>query len=303
MAGITELKNSAESALTSIMSNMKFLFKVLRKNKVSLAGFIIILVFTVMAIIGPEVIPYDRTINIKNRFLPPSWEHPLGTDYAGRDTFAQIVHGSRDVLLVAFLTAVFTTIVSFIIGISSGFIGGKFDVAMMTVADIFLVIPSFPLLIIIVTSLQKVLSAVEIALILSIVGWPALARAIRSQVLSIREKEFIESAVCLGLSKKHILFGEILPNLLPYIFMNLILSTVGAIYSQVGLYYIGALPFTATNWGVMIQTAISEGALVNPRAIWYLLSPLICIILIQAGFILFMHSLEEIFNPRLRTEA
>ncbi|MEM1507797.1 MAG: ABC transporter permease [Candidatus Bathyarchaeia archaeon] len=296
-------KSRIKGLLTSTIKNMKFFFKVLRRNKVSLAGFLIVFAFIVMATVGPEVVPYVRDVDIKKRFLPPSLEHPLGTDYAGRDTFAQIVHGSRDVLIVAFLTAVFTTIVSFVIGITSGFIGGKIDAVLMTFADIFLTIPSFPLLIIIVTSLQKILSVVEIAAILSIVGWPALARAIRSQVLSIKEREFIESVVCLGLSKIHILFGEILPNLLPYIFMNLILSTIGAIYSQVGLYFIGALPFTATNWGVMIQTAINQGALVNPRVWWYLLSPLACIILIQAGFILFMHALEEIFNPRLRTEA
>lgn len=296
-------KSKVKELLSSATRKVGFFFKVLRRNKVSLVGFSIVLAFVVMAAIGPEMIPYIRDVDIRKRFLPPSLEHPLGTDYAGRDTFAQIVHGSRDVLIVAFLTAVFTTTVSLVIGITSGFIGGKVDTVLMTFADIFLTIPSFPLLIIIVTSLQKILNVVEIAAILSIVGWPALARAIRSQVLSIKEREFIESAICLGLSKAHILFGEILPNLLPYIFMNLILSTIGAIYSQVGLYFIGALPFTATNWGVMIQTAINQGALINPRVWWYLLSPLACIILIQAGFILFMHALEEIFNPRLRTEA
>lgn len=289
--------------LSSTITNIKFFFKVLRRNRVSFAGFLIVLAFIIMAAIGPEIVQYERDVDIRKRFLPPSWEHPLGTDYAGRDTFAQIVHGSREVLIVAFLTAAFTTTVAFVIGIASGFIGGKVDVVMMTFADIFLTIPSFPLLLIIVTSLRKILSPIEMAAILSIVGWPALARAIRSQVLSIKEREFIESAVCLGLSKTHILFGEILPNLLPYIFMNLILSVIGAIYSQVGLYFIGALPFNATNWGVMIQAALNQGALVNPRVWWYLLSPLACIILIQTGFILFMHALEEIFNPRLRTEA
>jgi len=256
-----------------------------------------------MAAVGPDIIPYDRTPRIRDRYLPPSWEHPLGTDYAGRETLAQIIHGSREVLTVAFLAAIITTTISFVIGIASGFLGGKTDTALMTGADIFLVIPSFPLLLIIVTSISRVLSAPEIAFILSIVSWATLARAIRTQVLSLKEKEYIESAKCLGLSKVHILFNEILPNMLPYIAMSLVLSIVGAIYAQVGLYFIGAMPFVATNWGVMIQTALTDGALINPKVWPYLFSPIMCLILIQTGFILFLNSLEEMFNPRLRTEA
>ena len=259
--------------------------------------------FTLMAAVGPDVIPYDRTPRVRDRYLPPSWEHLLGTDYAGRDTLVQIIHGSREVLTVAFLAAIITTTVAFVIGIASGFLGGKTDTVLMTGTDIFLVIPSFPLLLIIVTSIPRVLSTPEIAFILSITIWAPLARSIRTRVLSLREEAFIESAKCLGLSKVHILFNEIFPNLLPYIAMNLVLFIVVAISSMVNLYFIGAMPYTATNWGIMIQKALSDGALINPKVWPYLLSPLMCLILIQTGFILFLHSLEEIFNPRLRTEA
>jgi len=304
---VTEMAQSKvraiKLAVASRISDLKVSFRIIRKNRASLAGFIVIVAFTLMAAVGPDIIPYDRTPRVRDRYLSPSWEHLLGTDYAGRDTLVQIIHGSREVLTVAFLAAIITTTISFVIGIAAGFLAGKTDTVLMTGSDIFLVIPSFPLLLIIVTSIPRVLSAPEIAFILSIVGWPTLARAIRSQVLSLKEKEFIESAKCLGLSKVHILFNEILPNMLPYIAMSLVLSIVGAIYAQVGLYFIGAMPFVATNWGVMIQKALSDGALINPKVWPYLLSPLMCLILIQTGFILFLHSLEEIFNPRLRTEA
>lgn len=295
--------SNVRSALINRAEGLATSFRIIRKSPVSLAGFTVIVVFTLMAVLGPPLIPYDRTPHVMDRYLPPSWEHLLGTDYAGRDTFVQIVHGSREVLTVAFLAATITTTIAFVIGIASGFLGGKIDNVLMTGTDIFLVIPSFPLLLIIVTSVPTVLGPVEIAFILSIVGWASLARAIRTQVLSLKEKEFIESARCLGLSNVHILFNEILPNILPYIAMSLVLSIVGAIYAQVGLYFIGAMPFVATNWGVMIQTALGSGALINPKVWPYLLSPIICLILIQTGFILFLHSLEEIFNPRLRTEA
>ena len=291
-----------KSALMSRITDLRASFRIIRKNHASLAGLIVIVTFILMATVGPEIIIYDRTPRVLKRYLPPSLEHPLGTDYMGRDTLAQIIHGSRDVLTVAFLAAIFTTTISLMIGITSGFLGGKIDTVLMTVTDIFLVIPSFPLLLIIVASIPRLVSTFEVALILSIIGWAPLARALRSQVLSLKEKEFIESAKCLGLGKVHILFNEMLPNLLPYIVMNLVLSIVNAIYTQVGLYFIGAMPFVATNWGVMIQKALSDGALINPKVWPYLLSTLMCLILIQTGFILFLHSLEEIFNPRLRTE-
>ena len=303
MIGMTQsLSKNTQQAVTSGLQDVKTSFKIILKNRVSLAGFIIIIAFVLMATIGPVLMPYDRTLHVQDRYLPPSREHLLGTDYAGRDTLAQIIAGSREVLIVAFLTAIITTTISIVVGLSSGYLGGKTDTILMTIADIFLVIPSFPLLLIIVSIIPRILTILEIALILSLVGWASLARPIRTRVLSLKEEEFIESAKCLGLSKIHILFNEIFPNLLPYIAMSLVLAIVGAIYSEVSLYFIGALPYTAANWGIMMQTAIGEG-LINPLTWSYLLSPMLCLVIIQTGFILFLHSLEEIFNPRLRSEA
>ncbi len=276
--------------------------KILRKYPSSIVGLIIILGYALMATVGPILIPYDPSPKISDRFLPPSWEHPLGTDFAGRDTFAQIIHGSRDVLSVAVITAFITVIIAFSIGIFSGYMGGKVDTVLTTVMDIFLIIPSFPLLVIVAASVPRALTPVEVALVISFVGWAGLARAIRSQVLAIKRSAFIEAARCLGLSNVRIVFGEILPNLMPYIAMNLILSIIGAVYSQVGLYFLGLLPFTTMNWGMMINIALQQSALINPKAWPYLLSPIGAIILLQTGFILFMSALEEIFNPRLRTE-
>lgn len=276
--------------------------RALRKSSSSMLGFAIIVFFVLMAVFGPIVLPFDNTYYPSKRYLPPSWENPLGTDFAGRDVLRQLVNGSRDVLLVAFLTGAITTVISFVVGISSGMIGGLFDSAVMAITDVFLIIPSFPLLVIIATSLPRMLSPFEVAFVISIVGWPGLARSIRAQVLSVREKPFIEAARCLNLSRAHILVSEILPNLMPYIAMSMVYSIVGGIYSQVGLFFLGILPFTSVNWGVMINIAFQENALINPKAWIYLFSPIVCIVLIQTGFILSQHALEEVFNPRLRTE-
>jgi peptide/nickel transport system permease protein len=306
--------NKAEETLAGIrnvvtrtgghwLSETRLALRIIRREISALVGFTIILFFALMASIGPEIIPLSKLPDVGKRFLPPSWEYPLGTDFAGRDVLAQIVHGSRDVLLVAFFTGLITVMIALSIGISSGYIGGRVDSALMIIADIFLVIPSFPLLLIIAASLPRTLSPVEVAFVISIVGWPGLTRAIRSQVLSVKEELYIESAKCLGLSKRHMIFREILPNLLPFIAMNLVLSIIYAIYSQVGLYFLGVMPYTSVNWGTMINIALyRQSALLN-RKVWiYLFSPIVCIILIQMGFILSLHVLEEIFNPRLRTE-
>jgi len=300
---VLKIKKGAARTSGHWLSEARLTSKIISKDASALVGLIIILFFVLMGSVGPEIIPLQRMPNVSKRFMPPSWEHPLGTDFAGRDVLGQIVHGSRDVLLVAFLTGLITIMVALSIGMSSGYIGGKADSTLMAITDIFLVIPSFPLLIIIAVSLPRTLNPLEVALVLSIVGWAGLTRAIRSQVLSLKETPYIEIARCLGLSKIHILFSEILPNLLPFIAMNLVLSIKNAIYSQVGLYFLGVMPYTSTNWGTMINIALyRQSGLLNSKVWIYLFSPIMCVVAVQTGFILFLHALEEIFNPRLRTE-
>ena len=112
--------------------------RALRKSPSSTLGFAIIVFFVLMAVLGPILLPFDNTYYPSKRYFPPSWENPLGTDFAGRDVLRQVVNGSRDVLLVAFLTGAITTVISFMIGISSGMIGGLFDSTMMAITDVFL---------------------------------------------------------------------------------------------------------------------------------------------------------------------
>ena len=268
-----------------------------------MVGVAIVALFIAMATLGPVLLPFDNTYYLTKRYQPPSWEHPLGTDFAGRDVLRQVINGSRDVLLVAFLVGIITTFIALVVGISSGMVGGRFDAALMAVTDVFLIIPSFPLLLIIAASLPRTLSPFEVAFIISIVGWAGLARSIRAQVLSTREKPFIEAARCLNLSNIHIIFSEIMPNLLPYIAVSMVYSVTGGVYSQVSLFFLGILPFTSVNWGMMINIALyNENALINTKAWIYLFSPIVCIVLLQTGFILSQHALEEVFNPRLRSE-
>jgi len=125
---------------------------------------------------------------------------------------------------------------------------------------------------------------------------------VRSQVLSIKESEFVDACRVIGLSKSHIIFQEILPNITPYVAINALFATLGAIYSQVGLYFIGALPFTSANWGVMLEVAGERGAFWGVKTIYYYFAPIIAICLLDAAIILSISGIEKILNPRLREE-
>lgn len=275
----------------------------LSSDKRALAGLIILVVYILMAIIGPMLIPLDLTPHPEKRYLPPSWEHPLGTDFAGRDIFAQIVHGGKDVLPVAFLAGFVTVLIGTAVGIISGYIGGKLDTVITTFIDVFLTIPGFPLLLIVAVWLARsgiVINIFIIALLLSITSWAGLARSIRAQVLSLKEEAFIEAAKCLGLSKRHIVFSEIMPNLMSYIAINFMLSSVGAVYSYTGLLALGLIPYTPGNWGAMIHMAQAYVGTVTGAGCWYILAPSLTIVILQIGLVFLANGIDKIFNPRLR---
>lgn len=275
--------------------------KIIYKNKPAFLGFIILLLFFFMATIGPIFVPLDTSAHPEEMFQPPSLKHILGTDYAGRDIFSQIIHGSRSVLIVGVLAAIISVSVSILVGLLSGFMGGIVDWILMRITDIFLTIPSLPLLVVLAAFI-RIGNPIVMSLVLSLTSWPGLARAIRSQTLSLKEREFIEAARVSGLSPIHIIFSELLPNMVSYIAISMIFAITQAVYAQVGLFFLGFAPFTSINWGVMLNFAVSQaGALYSSRSVSYLLSPIICISLLQISSVLFVRALEEIFNPRLRT--
>jgi len=272
--------------------------KIIVHNKAGLIGFIGLLIYIFMAIAGPYIVPLDTIPKPEQRYLPPSWEHPLGTDFEGKDIFSQIVNGARDVLFVAFLAGTITVLIATVLGSIAGFKGGLWDNVIMAVDEILLTIPQFPLLSVLAALTR--LDNFTLALVIGVLSWPALARAIRSQVLSLKERDFIEAARALGLDAKHIVFTEIMPNLMSYIVVSWILSMTGAVYSQVGLVFLGFVPFTSHNWGVMINLAWTWGAIYYKNSVWYIISPIMAITGFQLSAILFSRALEEIFNPRLR---
>src|SRR5580692_6963439 len=259
-----------------------------------------VIVFALMAIIGPYLYPANLPINAGEIYAPPSLAHPLGTDFEGTDVLALIVTGARYVLLSAVIAAVVMVVAGAGAGITAGYYGGARDNVLMRITDFVLTIPGFPLLIVLST-VWDFGSPYAMGLVLGIFGWGGIARAVRSQTLSLRERGFLEAARGLGLSGWHIVTREILPNVAPFIAMNLLLTITGAIYAEAGLFFLGVVPFNANNWGVMLNIAVfSAGAVTSPHALTYLLSPLICILLLTLGIVLILNAVDEWFNPRLR---
>ena len=275
-------------------------FNIIKANKRAFFGFIMLCLFLITALIGPVLIKLDLTPEYMNRFKPPSFQHILGTDYAGRDIFALLVHGSRDIMLIAFSTGLFGILLAITIGISAGLIGGMFDAVVMRVIDVFLTVPSFPIMAIF-AALFKISNPITFGLILAVWSWPALARSIRSQILTMKRKEFIEVAEVMGMSKTYIMFQELMPNMMPYITINFINIAKGAITASVGIMLLGLVTLRVENWGMMLNmAAFQSGAIYIPRAFSYLLSPMLAICLFQYSLINFASGVDELFDPRLR---
>lgn len=259
----------------------------------------ILLLFALMAIVGPYLYSSNLAVDPDHLFSSPSGKHWLGTDYAGSDVFTEIVLGARYVVLSAIIAGAITVTIGTTVGLVAGFYRGVTESGLMRVTDFVINLPGLPLLIVL-SQLWKFGSPWSMGLVLGITGWGFIARPVRSQTLSLRERSFLEASRGLGLSSAHIIGREILPNVAPFVAMNLLLSVVASVYAQTGLFFLGVVPYSSTNWGVMLNQAIANGALENTTAISYLLSPILCILLLTLSIVLLLDATDELFNPRLR---
>ena len=173
------------------------------------------------------------------------------------------------------------------------------DKVLQIITNMFLTIPSFPVLLIFGT-LFTIDSTLSFAVVLSVFGWGGLSRAVRAQIISLKERDYIQICKVLNLSGAHITFKELLPNIMSFICINFIMIIRGAITSSVGIMVLGLANFDPTNWGAILMNAMDYGALVVPEARLYLFAPIIFIMLFQLGAILFSDGLDEAINPRLR---
>ena len=277
-------------------------FRILSRNKMGLFGFIMTILIILMSFVGPLIWPPETSANVAEINKGSSAQHWLGTDFQGQDNLRKIVNGGRDIVVIALLTGILSMLIAVIVGSFSAFIGGRVDSLLMEFVNIWLTIPKFPLLAVLATVLS-LKDVITLSVLMAILDWPALARQVRSQVLSLKSREYIEAATMLDLGTPRIIFRELLPNMMSFIAVSTIFEMTHAIYQQTGLVFLGIVPYSSANWGVMISAAERRGVLFNPQAAWSILAPIAAIVLFQLALVSFARSLDEVFNPRLRTSV
>jgi peptide/nickel transport system permease protein len=288
------------SGVLDLFSGIWSVIGLLARNRIGLIGLIGLLAFMLLAFVGPYVVPLDTKVKVKEIYAPISWAHPLGTDSQGKDVWSQIVHGGRQLIVVSVSAALLSTLIGASLGALSAVAGGWVDSALMFLTDIWLTIPQLPLLIVLAAFI-RVNDPITLVLIIGLLSWPGLLRAVRAQVLAIKQSDYIEAARVLDLGTGHIVFREILPNMMSYITINFILAVTAAMGFQATLVFLGVVPLSGTNWGVMIRLADTRGAIFSRDSFWYIMAPVLAISLFQLTLVALERGFAEVFNPRLRS--
>ncbi|WP_137290411.1 ABC transporter permease [Natronorubrum halophilum] len=265
-------------------------------------GASILLLYVLVGLFGPAVYKEPK-VNQGPRSLTPLAEgltYPLGTDNLGRDILAQLVHATPSMLQMITAGGLFVTVMGVTVGTTAGFAGGRTDRFLSLITDIVMTIPGLPLIVILAALLEPQ-DPIVTGLILTINVWAGLAREIRSQVLSISRHSYVEASQAMGLSTPTIILRDILPNIMPYVLITFVNAARQVIFASIGLYFLGVLPYdSVVNWGVMIDQAVSGGAMHVMSMAHWLIAPLATITLLSFGLILFSQGTDRMFNPRVR---
>jgi peptide/nickel transport system permease protein len=262
-----------------------------------LAGSGIIGFFALMAVIGPVFAGNPNQFS-HAEWRPPSAAHWLGTTQLGQDVLAQLVVSARDTLAIGAAAGLLATVISVVIGIGGGYIGGLADDALSLLSNVVLVIPALPL-IIVVSAFVHAGGIWPTVLVIAFVSWAASARVLRAQTLSVRSREYVLAAKAAGEPAWRIIFVEILPNETAIIVSQFIYSVIFAILTQAGLAFLGLSDASQLTWGSMLYFAWNDQAL-SSGAWWWFIPPGLCIALVGMGLALVNFSLDEMLNPRLR---
>jgi len=278
------------------MEVRKFLL-FLKRSKITLSGVVIILILSIMAIIAPYITPYNPHAIAGSPYAPPSRQYLLGTDDIGHDILSQLIYGSRTSLLVGTLGALGCVFVGVAIGLVAGVAGGVVDEILMRLTDIVLVIPYIVFVMVLVAYLGP--SIWNIILSITILGWPGIARMVRSYVMSLKTSLYVEAARSLGADRSYIMRYHIFPGLIPLIIPVYVLTIVDSILTEAGLSFLGLGDPTKVSWGMLLYYAQIRGAFVRGMW-WWVIPPGLMITITGLGFLLLGTGLEEYFNPRFR---
>jgi peptide/nickel transport system permease protein len=264
----------------------------MRKNKALLFGVLVISVFSIIAILAPIISPFDPSvIDQDNLLMPPSKAHLLGTDSLGRDLLSRIVYGSRISLSIGLLAVGIATIIGLILGSISGFYGGIIDALIMRLVDIMLCFPTFYVILAVVAILGP--SIYNIMMIIGLTSWMGAARLIRGEILSLKEREFIQAETALGASNFRIISHHLVPNAIGPVLVNATLGIAGAILLESGLSFLGlgVQPPTASWGNILIESKSTLGV-----AWWITVFPGLAILVTILGFNFIAEGLKKILG-------
>jgi peptide/nickel transport system permease protein len=275
----------------------EILYFALKNNKLRI-GLSIVLFFVLLMVVGPFLTHYKPADFVGPQGHPPTSEFWLGTTTFGEDVFTQVVYGLGSTFLVGIVGGGIGTLLGVLVGFTAGYQGGIVDEALNMLTNIVLVIPSLAVLLIIAAYL-KVRGIMVESLFIGFTAWPWAARAIRAQTFSLRARDFVDLAKLSGMKPFKIIFTEIAPNMMSYLFMTFILMFGGAILTAATLDFIGLGPTNAISLGLMMNSAVLWSALILGMW-WWFIPPGIVITAIVGGLYIMNVGLDEVFNPKLR---
>ncbi len=269
------------------------------RSSKALVGLTVIAIFVLVAIFAPVIAPYNPTAENFAMGLPPSPAHWLGTNSLGQDLFSQLVWGTRISLLVAFVVGVIATSISLLVGITAGYARGWVDQALTLLTNIFVVVPSLPL-VIVLSAYIHFKGEWPIIGVISLTSWAWRARSLRAQALTLRERDYVLHARLVGQPWWSIVFGEILPNMGSLVLAGFLFTTIHALLTEASLDFLGLGNINVVSWGTMLYWAQNDEALINGMW-WWFVPPGVAIALFGGALALINFSLDEVTNPRLRT--
>ncbi|SDT35726.1 ABC transporter permease [Microlunatus soli] len=298
MSAVTAGAATDQAASTTRVRSGSGVLRAVLGNRKALVGAVLLLIFVVAAIV-PGIFTSVHDPNQKfAQLLPPGAGHLLGTNAFGQDIWAQLIYGTRLSLLVAVVAGALASLLSVIIGVSAAYLGGVAEDLLSLLIDVFLVIPAFPLMIVIAAYAGGGNLAVVIG-VLVVTGWSYGARQLRAQAMSLRNRDFLESARVRGERAPYVILFEMLPTMISLIAANFLGAALYALLAAAGLQFIGLGDSSSISWGTMLHWAQSNEALQTGQQ-WWVVAPGLCIALLGASFALLNYAFDEISNPALR---
>ncbi|HEX9036023.1 MAG TPA: ABC transporter permease [Ktedonobacterales bacterium] len=279
-------------------SRLRDAWRALTSNAKVTVGLVIVVLFILLAAAGPLFIHSDPNAFGTDISASPSLAHPLGTTSYGQDVLAQVVYGARVSVALGFITGIISTIISVVVGLVSGYYGGLTDESLSVVTNVFLVLPTLPLAIVLASFLPYK-GPLTIGFVLTVTGWSWGARVLRAQTLSLRNREFVTAARAVGEPDWRIIFFEIFPTEIGVVVAQLLGTIIYVILAEAGLEFLGLGDLGSVSWGTMLYWAGNNDALLV-GSWWWFVPPGLCIALLGAGLAFLNFGIDEIANPRLR---